>query len=296
MGTLMFDCSILTNCASSGGGGIANCTLNSCVVMGNVATFGGGMAAYDPAPPCVLNNCTVVANYATNIGGGTYYGSVFNCVVYYNAAPVDPNIFGSSNVNNCCTLPLPGIGTGNVTNAPLFIDLAVGNLDLQPSSPCINAGSNLYVTNSADFLGRPRISGGIVDIGAYEYQFHTLDAFHAWLQQYGLPTDGSADFTDPDGDGMNNWQEWLAGTNPTNAASVLRIQTAALALQGQGIAVTWLSVSNREYFLQRSTNSVQRWEFSTIRMNIPGSQGTTTVIDTNLAALSPVFYRVGVHQ
>ena len=39
-----------------------------------------------------------------------------------------------------------------------------------------------------------------------------------WLQRSRLPTDGTVNFTDTDGDGMNNWQEWIAGTSPTNAA------------------------------------------------------------------------------
>ena len=34
------------------------------------------------------------------------------------------------------------------------------------------------------------------------------------------PTD-TADYADSDGAGMNNYQEWIAGPNPTNALSVL---------------------------------------------------------------------------
>ena len=43
---------------------------------------------------------------------------------------------------------------------------------------------------------------------------------YAWLQQFGLPTDGSLDMVDTDGDGLNNWQEWRCGADPTNASSV----------------------------------------------------------------------------
>ena len=49
-----------------------------------------------------------------------------------------------------------------------------GNLRLQPNSPCINAGNNSYVTGATDLDGNPRISGGTVDIGAYEYQWPQL--------------------------------------------------------------------------------------------------------------------------
>jgi hypothetical protein len=58
-----------------------------------------------------------------------------------------------------------------------------------------------------DLDGRPRFIDDIVDIGADEFDPRVHPDFTAWLQYYRLSTDVSADYTDPDGGGLNNWQE-----------------------------------------------------------------------------------------
>jgi hypothetical protein len=117
---------------------------------------------------------------------------------------------------------------------------------------------------------------------------------YAWLQSYGLPTDGSADYADPDGDGMNNWQEWLAGTIHTNAASVLRMLSAIPG--STNVVVTWSSVSTRAYSVMRATNLVTVPPFSVLKSNIAGLIGTTSFTDTNPPAGPAAFYRVLVQS
>lgn len=65
---------------------------------------------------------------------------------------------------------MPTNGVGNITNQPLFVNLAADNLHLQSNSACIDTGNNAYVDGTADLDGNPRISGGAVDMGAYEFQ------------------------------------------------------------------------------------------------------------------------------
>ena len=241
-----------------------------------------------------LANCTICWNSAKSSGGGTYGCPLKNCIVYYNSAPNGSNYYDSivNNKNNCCTIPLPSGGTANFTNAPLFVNMAGGNFRLQTNSPCINAGNNDYATTSTDLDGRPRIVGSTVDVGAYEFQGSGMGEFIGWLQQYGLATSGSADYVDSDGDGMNNWQEWIAGTNPTNAASFLEILSLSNSVSGS--TVTWQSVGGKTYFLQRSTNLAMQPAFSSIQSNLTSQADTTSFTDTTATNGDLFFYRVGV--
>jgi hypothetical protein len=296
------NCALIGNSASWGGGGAAGGTLNNCTLTSNSAPgtiYGGnfyhgyGGGAYG----CTLNNCTLTGNSAYAYGGGASGGTLNNCIVYFNTASNGANYsqyeYGIV-LTYCCTTPMPANGVGNITNAPLFVDLANGNLRLQSNSPCINSGNNAYVVGSTDLDGNPRIVGGTVDMGAYEYQTPTSIISYAWLQQYGLPTDGSADRADLDGTGMNVYQDWIAGLNPTNALSVLQMTSATAATNAAGLVVGWESVNTRTYFLQSSTNLAGQPAFTTIQSNIVGQAGTTSYTDTTATNAGPYFYRVGV--
>ena len=285
------NCYLIGNSAAGMGGGASDCTLNNCVLTSNSAS--GTSVSGGGAAKCSLYNCTVIGNSTPGYGGGVIDCTCLNCIVYSNTAAQAANYYledSSESLNYCCTAPLPAGGTGNLTNAPLFVDYAQGNLRLQSGSPCINAGNNAYASGANDLDGRPRIVGGTVDMGAYEFQPGVSGAFLGWLQQYGLPTDGSADYTDPDHDGLNNWQEWVCGTNPTNALSVLRM-VAALPT-GTNVIVTWQSVAGMNYFLERSGNLAS--PFTLLATNILGQAGGTSYADTSAKGAGPVFYRVGV--
>jgi len=288
-GCTLYSCTLTGNYAYNGpGGGASACNLYSCTLSGNSASYSGGAAGG------TLYNCTVSGNSAGYDGGvGANYGypsTLYNCIVYYNTAQSGSNYGTNCTLNYCCTTPLPPNGVGIITKAPLFVDYANGNLRLQSNSPCINAGNNAYVTTATDLDGKPRIVSGTVDIGAYEYQGTGSVISYAWLQQYGLPTDGTADYADPDHDGLNNWQEWVCGTDPTNALSALRMVSALPT--GTNTTVTWQSVAGVNYFLERSATLAS--PFTDVATNILGQAGTTIYADTNATGPGPFFYRVEV--
>ena len=195
-GGTLNNCIIKNNFAGGyGGGGVASCTLNRCIVVGNISLgFGGG--AFDTIlNNCLItentstvhgggvyggtiNNCTVTSNTANHTGGGTISCHVYNSVVWGNTAVVSANDFhpgmaSASGHNSCASDGLTDGVNGCIIANPKFVDAANGNYQLLGNSTCINAGTNSVAPMPIDLAGNGRISGGTVDMGAYEYGYIT---------------------------------------------------------------------------------------------------------------------------
>jgi hypothetical protein len=174
--TLITDCSIIGNTASAGGAASRNSTLNRCQVINNQSGMYGNLdgsivynslVAYNKGAAAIngngrtMFNCTIVSNSPT----GAYNCKLVNCISYYN---IGAN-WTSVTASNSCSTPQMS-GAGNLTNKPNFVGIEVGDFHLRPSSPCIDAGVNMpWMVGATDLDGNPRLSGGRVDMGAFEH-------------------------------------------------------------------------------------------------------------------------------
>jgi hypothetical protein len=267
------------------GGGVYGGTLYNCLVASNsAAVYGGGAIA------STLYNCTVTGNHANRRGGGVYSSAATNCIVYTNTAVQPFDNYELAQFDHSCTTPMPTNGVGNITNAPLFVNYAGGDLRLLGVSPCIDAGDNSIVVASVDLAGHPRIMRGTVDMGAYEFQGTNAIVFYAWVQHHGIIIDGTTDYDDPDGDGMNNWQEWVCFTCPTNPLMYLHLISAVPV--GANVVVRWTSSGGVKYLLERGTNLTS--PFMLVASNLVGQLSQFVYTDTNVPGAGPFYYRVGV--
>jgi hypothetical protein len=181
-GGVLLSCVVSSNRVSGRGGGVYCFTtgaLTNCLISSaNSAAFGGGAYLREGG---ALQSCTIAGNLATSAGGGVVCsngGAVVNTIVYGNTAPGAASNWLVNGVGAaftyCCTAPtntLPG-GTACTDRDPLFADPAPPAVDyhLLEGSPCIDAGTNLpWMAGATDLDGNPRIIGGRVDMGCYEF-------------------------------------------------------------------------------------------------------------------------------
>src|SRR5438105_619695 len=170
-------------------------------------TIGGYASNVGGTDHCTIVNNTLFQNDTKNTGSGEfqiqYYATnnVFkNNIVYASSqglfinnytnsepdpADVDYNLYYSSLNSTMADFIWNGTNdTGFSTYQsttrkdshsqyldPQFLSLTTPNLQIQPTSPAVNAGINLgpTVVGTLDFAGNPRVQGSNIDIGAYEH-------------------------------------------------------------------------------------------------------------------------------
>ncbi len=184
-------------------GALLRCKAYNCLIINNramVSTFAGGLS------DCTAVNCTIIGNGdALGESVGVSGSTLTNCIV------LDNTVTGTTLSHSIYSGAMDGVD-GNITNAPIFLAEAYGDYRLVPASPGVDAGLNGAAT-SMDLNGRTRISGGSVDMGAYETIDSDSDGLSDGQEQMIYGTD--PEVADSDGDGYDDGHEVQLGLSPS---------------------------------------------------------------------------------
>jgi len=167
---------------------------------------------------------------------------------------------------------LAGTGAAAYRNGPGFqaeFNYAVGL--------CVDANENIYVADYSDNCIR-KISPDTAGIGiADDWQ----------LANFGyIGIDPNAD---PDHDGMSNFEEFRAGTDPLDPNSVLAINSKSLLTNGM-ITISWQSVAGKGYVVRYSTDLIN---WNDLAAAVTGDGTILSVTDpTPVAQSGQRFYRI----
>jgi hypothetical protein len=144
--------------------------------------------------------------------------------------------------NATLTITGDGLTLGPTTFQPLG-GLNIISVSVSVASNATPGLRSLVVQRGSDLA----YANGFLEIlpAVPDYNFDGLDD-RFQRQYFPLFTASEAGpNTDADGDGFNNQAEYISGTNPTNALSLLKIES--VKLDGNGSTLTWQSGAGKRY-------------------------------------------------
>ena len=152
-------------------------------------------------------------------------------------------------------------------------------------------------TGSVPSAGATNNTGAIIltDVEssiAWQWQVQTADSDgdglpDAWEILYFGNLTASNGTGDSDGDGMNDAQELIAGTSPTNSASVLAVQLSTASSANQ---VSWYGVSGRYYRLEYTDSLTNGWT----PQGTVSSGDNAQIVELDIPGGGKRFYRIRV--
>jgi hypothetical protein len=226
-------------------------------------------------------------------------GEFFSAVISATDADGDPVVLSRTPMENTTFDPARGLFT------------------FRPDALQITEGNGYYESMYVDFVADDGI------FKSMRRMYFQVDDVPDWATLDDIDTDGdgAGDLADPDDDndnmpdtfenqyGLNrlvpdadghgdydkhtNWEEYIAGTDPTNGASCFEI----LSISGDGTIISWSSASARRYTVQSATNLVAGG-FSDIAggSELPATPEVNTFTNSPAVGPDPIFYRVRVRM
>lgn len=211
------------------------------------------------------------------------------------------------NLSRAIVVTTTPLGTATPTGTVLVADGADATWTLAADPYCRVAG---LLTNGTPVELAPRVRQtnfvwlAVRSNGTLAIEFDAVFYVHGtpewWLALHHLTNaDGNAEAEDdPDTDGMRTWQEYVAQTEPTNAASVALVLTGAQPAGGDGTStarcvVTWLSFTNTGYTYDLERAADPREGFVTLEAGLPATPPVNIHTDAPAAPPAAV-YRVRV--
>jgi hypothetical protein len=160
-----------------------------------------------------------------------------------------------------------------------------------PASCDENVRLNFWLNN-----GNPPLNGLESEVVVTKFEFKGTDTdsdgMPDWWERahsLGLNDPNDAE-TDDDGDGFTNLQEYLAGTDPANPVSALRI--TAIDTVGADARISFSSAADRDYDVETTPN-LQPISWGPVTQKVAGTGAAVQLIDLGGATNAPSrFYQI----
>jgi hypothetical protein len=255
----------------------SNIVVRSCLIY----DVDVGVAIKDSSDATLVGNTIVesafgVRLYEKTAGQGPGSATAWNNIIWKNTNDVEL-LNGSTLDAHHSDISGGYPGTGNLDADPLFRNAALHDYRLLLGSPAIGAG-----TNSSTM-------GALGAVGSFLVDTDMDGLPDPWEMENGLDFNSAADAdSDTDHDGLNAGQEFLAGTSPTDPASVLKADPASTP----GM-IGFTAIAGRSYKVEYRTNLTSgTWQTLT---EVPAVSNDTSVSITDPATAAPErFYRIVV--